>query len=208
MVETSGNRLEMLGSAAAGIAHDINNQLTLILNYIETMDLEGARAAASRCTALTASILSFSRGESLALRSVDVVKFLRDFTRHLRLPGGIPLVVDLPASLPEIQADPVALHRALTNLVSNACEAMNGVGTLRIGASPQTIEVGDSGPGIALTDHRKIFEPFVSTKGSRGTGLGLAIVRDIMRQHGGAVSVKSAPGQGALFTLRFRSMRE
>jgi signal transduction histidine kinase len=198
------NRLEMLGTAAAGIAHDINNQLMLILNYIETTDLEGARAAASRCTALTAGLLSYSRGESLALGALNVVRFLRDFTAQLSLPPGVHLTLDLRPSLPEIRADPVAIHRALTNLVANACDAMNGVGSLRIGASPQTIEVADTGPGIALADQKKIFEPFVSSKGSHGTGLGLAIVREIMRQHGGAVAVRSTPGQGAQFTLRFR----
>ena len=205
MAETSGNRLEMLGSAAAGIAHEINNQLTLILNYIETMDLEGASAAASRCTALTASMLSCSRGESLVLRPVGITTFLRDFAEQLCLPENVQLIVDLPESLPEIRADPVALRRALTCLVSNAFEAMNGAGSLRIAASPRTIEVGDTGPGIALTDHRQIFEPFFTTKVSPGAGLGLAIVREIMLRHGGAVSVKSGPGHGARFTLRFFS---
>jgi signal transduction histidine kinase len=106
MVEISNNRLEMLGSAAAGIAHDINNQLTLILNYIETMDLGGARAAASRCAALTTSMLACSRSESLDLRPVDVVKFLSDFTGQLCLPPGVRLIVDLPESLPEIRPIP------------------------------------------------------------------------------------------------------
>ena len=82
---------------------------------------------------------------------------------------------------------------------------MNGAGSLRIAASPRTIEVGDTGPGIALTDHRQIFEPFFTTKVSPGAGLGLAIVREIMLRHCGAVSVKSGPGQGARFTLRFCS---
>jgi signal transduction histidine kinase len=198
------SRLEMLGSAAAGIAHDINNHLMLILNHIETTDLEAARAAASRCTALTAGLLSWSRGESLVMGALDVAVFLRDFIPQLRLPADVQLIVDVAPSLPSIRADPVALHRALTNLVSNACEAMNGVGSLRIGASRQTIEVGDTGSGIALADQKKIFEPFVSTKRSGATGLGLAIVRDIMRQHGGVVTVESAPGKGAQFTLRFR----
>jgi signal transduction histidine kinase len=199
------NRLEMLGTAAAGIAHDINNQLTLILNYIETTDLEGARKAASRCTELTAGLLSWSRGESLALGALDAVKFLSDFTGQLHLPAGVQLTVDLPRSLPRIHADPAALHRVLTNLVTNACDAMNGVGSLRITGSPQSIEVADTGHGIALADRKRIFELFVSTKGARGTGLGLCIVQEIMRQHGGAVAVDSAPGEGARFTLRFRS---
>ena len=198
------HRLEMLGTAAAGIAHDINNQLTLILNYIETTDLEGARKAASRCTALTAGLLSYSRGEPLILEGLDIAKFLSDFTAHLRLPAGVQLTIDLKPQLPKIQANPTALHRVLTNLVSNACDAMNGPGALTITASPQTIEVSDTGPGIAPADRKRIFDPFVSTKGSKGTGLGLSIVRAIMQQHGGSVVLDSTPGQGAKFTLRFR----
>ncbi|MGD1069955.1 MAG: HAMP domain-containing sensor histidine kinase [Bryobacteraceae bacterium] len=198
------HRLEMLGTAAAGIAHDINNQLTLILNYIETTDLEGARKAASRCTALTAGLLSYSRGEPLILEGLDIAKFLSDFTAHLRLPAGVQLTIDLKPQLPKIQANPTALHRVLTNLVSNACDAMNGPGALSITASPQTIEVSDTGPGIAPADRKRIFDPFVSTKGSKGTGLGLSIVRAIMQQHGGSVVLDSTPGQGAKFTLRFR----
>jgi signal transduction histidine kinase len=91
----------------------------------------------------------------------------------------------------------------LTNLVSNACDAMKNQGALRITASAGTIEVSDSGPGVAPADRKRIFEPFVSTKGSNGTGLGLAIVREIMQQHRGSVVVDSAPGEGAKFTLRF-----
>lgn len=196
-------RLEMLGTAAAGIAHDINNQLTLILNYIETTDLEGARKAASRCTALTAGLLSYSRGEALVLEALDVAKFVSEFVAQLTLPPGVHLATDLKPSLPRIKADPTALHRVLTNLIANACYAMNGHGALCIAVSPQTIEVSDTGPGIAFVDQRRIFQPFVSTKGSNGTGLGLAIVREIMQQHRGSVTVDSAPGKGARFTLRF-----
>ena len=198
------HRLEMLGTAAAGIAHDINNQLTLILNYIEATDLEGARQAADRCTALTAGLLSYSRGESLVLQTLDAAKFLSDFVAQLTLPAGVNLILDLKPGIPPIQADPTALHRVLTNLIGNACDAMNGKGALHIAASPQTIEVTDQGPGIAVADQRKIFDPFVSTKGSKGTGLGLAIVREIMHQQGGRVVLESTPGEGAKFTLHFR----
>lgn len=113
-------------------------------------------------------------------------------------------MLDAPPRLPKISADTLALARALTNLITNACDAMSGSGVLRIVVSARTIEISDSGPGIAPENLRQVFEPFFSTKGSRGTGLGLAIVREIMRQHGGAVGVKSEVGRGAQFQLRFR----
>jgi len=194
----------MLGSAAAGIAHDINNQLTLILNHLESPDLQGAREAAGRCCALTASLLSYCRGESVGMRPVSVAPFLQAFVETLRLPAGVKWTLEMEEPLPDIKGDPGAIDRVLTNLIQNACDAMENRGSLRIRATARTIEIRDSGPGIPAGRLREIFEPFYSTKGAGGTGLGLAIVREIMRQHGGAVTVRSEPGQGAAFTLRFR----
>jgi two-component system cell cycle sensor histidine kinase/response regulator CckA len=198
------SRLENIGSAAAGIAHDLNNHLTLILNHLETTDVAAAREAASRCCALTASLLSYCRGESVALRPVAVADFLHAFTTGLSLPRNIRWTLDLEHPLPDITADPVAISRVLTNLVNNAVDAMTNGGAVHLRASAKTIEVRDDGTGIPADKLRRIFEPFYSTKGPRGTGLGLAIVREIMRQHGGSVTARSEPGQGAAFTLRFR----
>jgi signal transduction histidine kinase len=197
-------RLEMLGSATAGIAHDINNHLTLILNHLELSDLSAAREAAGRCCALTASLLSYCRGESLQLRPVRVADFLRSFAETLRLPRGVRWTLEMEDRLPDIQADPLALARVLTNLIGNACDAMGNEGSIVLLACAGCIEIRDSGPGIPAAQLRQIFQPFYSTKGARGTGLGLAIVREIMRQHGGSATVVSQPGQGATFTLRFR----
>jgi len=192
-------RMEMIGSAAAGVAHDINNQLNLIVNH-----LEGAQRATERCSALTASLLAYCKGDPIEISSTNPAAFLRSFARQLRLPEGIDLDLCLPALLPAIATDPLALTRALTNLTSNACEAMDGKGTLRITASPRAIEVSDTGRGIAMELAKQIFEPFFTTKGAQGTGLGPSIVRELMRQQGGSITVKSEPGRGAQFTLHFR----
>ena len=193
-----------LGSAAAGIAHDLNNQLTLILNYLEVSNLEGARVAAGRCTALTSSLLSWCRGETTKMEPIALGEFLFDFADNVETPDDVPVDLQLPEGLPEIKGDKVALNRILSNLVDNACDAMNGKGLVTISAFDRTIEISDSGPGISPVNMKRIFEPFFSTKGSKGTGLGLSIVREIMRQHGGSVSVRSKPGQGATFCLKFR----
>ena len=197
------SRLETIGSAAAGIAHDINNQLTLIVNHLSFADVQAAQAAVDRCSALTASLLSYCKGEAVEIAPLDPVAFLRHFTAQLRLPNEIAVTLDTPASLPAIMANPLALTRVLTNLISNACAAMNDQGRLRIAAAPGVIEVSDSGPGIPAESRMKIFEPFFSTKGGAGTGLGLLIVRELMRQQGGFVTVLSAAGEGARFTLHF-----
>ncbi|MES1256931.1 MAG: HAMP domain-containing sensor histidine kinase [Acidobacteriota bacterium] len=201
-------RLESVGAAAAGIAHDMNNQLTLILNHLETPDIEAARAAADRCSALTASLLSWCRGEPLRLSGIEPVAWLAEFAGSLTLPESVALELELPGSLPSVKAEPVALARILTNLVRNALDAMGGSGVLRIRAAKGLIQVEDSGPGIPLADRERVFEPFFSTKGNLGTGLGLAIVRDLMRQQGGSITLCSPPGHGACFQLRFRLQDE
>jgi signal transduction histidine kinase len=195
----NSDRLELIGSAAAGIAHDINNQLSLIVNH-----LDGAQRAAERCSALTASLLAYCKGNPIEVSSTNPAAFLRNFVTQLRLPEGIDLHLNAPALLPAITADPLALNRSLTNLISNACDAMDGRGTLRITASPRMIEVSDSGPGIPVDCLKQIFEPFFTTKGAHGTGLGLSIVRELMRQQGGSVTVHSEPGRGSRFILHFR----
>lgn len=199
------SRLEIIGSAAAGIAHDINNQLTIIVNHLSSADVNSAKAAVARCSALTSSLLSYCRGEPLSLEAIDPALLLRRFSSQLRLPEGIDLVLNVPDALPAIEANSFALKRALTNLISNACAAMEDHGILRISATPGEIEVSDSGPGIPAENKKEIFAPFFTTKGSKGTGLGLPIVRELMRQQGGSVCVHSELGHGAQFTLRFRT---
>jgi two-component system NtrC family sensor kinase len=200
----NSDRLEMIGSAAAGIAHDMNNQLHLIVNYLALHDIPAAQHATERCSALTASLLAYCKGNPVEMSSINPAAFLRNFVTQLRLPEGIDLRLNVPTLLPAIRADALALHRALTNLILNACDAMDGRGTLRITASPRAIEVSDSGPGIPAALAKRIFDPFFTTKGAQGMGLGLSIVRDLMRQQGGSVSAHSEPGRGARFTLHFR----
>jgi signal transduction histidine kinase len=200
-------RLETINSAAAGIAHDINNQLMLIVNHLSRANVAGVQAAVDRCSALTATLMSYSRGEVLDLVATDPESFLHTFAAQLNVPDTIEFLLNVPANLPSFMANPLALTRVLTNLVSNARAAMDDRGTIRITATPGAIEVSDSGPGIPDDLRLKIFEPFFTTKGSAGTGLGLAIVRELMRQQGGSVTVLSEPGQGAHFALRFRKLQ-
>jgi len=204
-------RLEAIGLAAAGIAHDINNQLTLILNHLPApdrspTDMETVKAAAERCSSLTASLLSWCRGETLVMAALDVAEFLEDYRQRLNLPSSVVFTLELPVGLPRIAADRLSLQRVLDNLVSNACAAMKDCGHLCISASPGVIQVSDSGPGVPPSMQRRIFNPFVTSGVNQGTGLGLAIVREIMRQYGGSASIQPDQTSGATFLLRFREL--
>src|ERR1700685_245037 len=94
------NRMEMIGSAAAGIAHDINNQLHLIVNHLALRDLGGAQRATERCSALTASLLAYCHDDPIEVSSTSPAVFLGKFVTELRLPSGIDLRLNLPALLP------------------------------------------------------------------------------------------------------------
>ncbi len=196
-------RLENIGNAAAGIAHDLNNHLTLILNHLAFDQLDEARAATNRCCALTKSLLAYSSGRKINRAPVDLSRLLRNIFYFHPIPAGIHVTLSAPENLPRVSADADAIERVLINLVSNAFHAVNNEGNVSIRVSRYLIEVEDDGPGIAPENLARIFEPFFSTKGEKGTGLGLAIVRDIMREHGGTVTVDSEPGRGTVFQLKF-----
>jgi two-component system, NtrC family, nitrogen regulation sensor histidine kinase NtrY len=103
-----------------------------------------------------------------------------------------------------IAADPDLLHRALSNLILNAIDAMPGGGTLRLKANVREdsarIEVCDTGKGLAPQECANLFTPYYTTK-SQGTGLGLAIVQSVVSDHGGRISVASEVGRGTTFIV-------
>jgi signal transduction histidine kinase len=117
------------------------------------------------------------------------------------------LKIDTPLDMDNVLIDPVGIHRALWNVISNgldACmEADDGIVRVSLGQyeANQFIRVEDRGVGIDPANIAKIFAPFVSDKGGRGTGLGLAVSRKILREHGGDLTVSSVIGEGSTFEL-------
>ena len=117
--------------------------------------------------------------------------------------------VNIPAGLPEVQGDPDRLGQALGNLVSNAIRYTPGGGKVQVSAVQQQdcveICVEDSGPGIALDEQKRIFQPFYRGKAARrfsdGMGLGLPIARDLVEAHGGALRLESTPCKGSRFLI-------
>ena len=125
---------------------------------------------------------------------------IRDATAS---PNGAAVAVQVADGL-AVRADAVQLRRALLNLARNAVTAARGTGHVQIVAVPRSdrvrIEVRDDGPGVAAELREKIFTAFFTTR-EKGTGLGLAFVREMVREHGGEVTLEDAPGGGSVFSF-------
>ncbi len=223
--QQQSHRLEAVGRLAGGIAHDFNNLLTGILSYSDLIlqelrpgdpiraDVEQIRDAGHRAAGLTRQLLAFSRRQLLRPRVVSLNTTVQELEPMLqRLLGTeVTLESQLQADLGTILVDPAQVEQALVNLILNARDALPGGGQVRIvtanaeldGEPYVSISVSDTGIGIDEATQGRIFEPFFSTKQGGGRGLGLSTVYGIAEQAGGRVTVQSAPGQGAIFTLYF-----
>jgi two-component system, NtrC family, nitrogen regulation sensor histidine kinase NtrY len=152
----------------------------------------------------------FSKMPQPELREISVNEVVRDiaqlFRAQLEGQGRASIVckLELEHNLGAIRADPELLHRALSNLVLNAMDAMPNGGTLtlrtRSSARGVAIEVADTGSGLTPEERERIFTPYYTSK-QHGTGLGLAIVQSIVSDHGGRIRVQSEPGRGATFVI-------
>jgi two-component system cell cycle sensor histidine kinase/response regulator CckA len=188
-------------------------------------EIEVIRKAGERASALTRQLLSFSRPQVVAARAVDLDELVAGLEPLLRrlVDDDVTLAVERSAGPAPVLADPGQLEQVIVNLVVNARDAMPCGGTLSIETAEAALDdarvaalhgvptgryvvltVDDSGHGMDAATRARIFEPFFTTKErGKGTGLGLATVYGIVTQSGGHVSVDSAPGAGATFTLHF-----
>ena len=123
-------------------------------------------------------------------------------------PQAIDCQMQLDQHLAPVGADPELLHRALSNLVLNAMDAMPNGGTLTLRTREENgkvaIAVSDTGSGLTLEECERIFTPYYTSK-QHGTGLGLAIVQSVVSDHGGRISVQSEPGKGTSFVIELPS---
>lgn len=228
------SRMESLGTFAGGIAHDLNNVLTPILmstQMLRSMEQDPSRrelldtmeAAAHRGADMIRQVLSFARGVDGRRERVAVEQLLEEIRRFAgeMLPAEIRLEIEVEDELPDVLGDSTQLLQVLSNLVTNARDAMPRGGRLDLSASllhladrlsaesyrvPPgeylLIDVVDSGVGMPAHVVEKIFEPFYTTKSvGKGTGLGLASSLAIVRSHGGALRVYSELGRGTRFSM-------
>ena len=159
---------------------------------------------------IIARFSEFSKMPQPELRPVQLNEVMRGvvqlFQAQLQAPGRarINCEMQLDPKLKPVPADAELLHRAISNLVLNAMDAMPQGGTLTLRTRPQggnvLIEVADTGAGMTAEERERIFSPYYTSK-TQGTGLGLAIVQSVVSDHGGRVWVQSEPGQGTTFVI-------
>jgi len=228
-------KMEAIGTLAGGIAHDFNNILGAILGYGELAHqhsaegsplrryLDNVMHAAERAQTLIERILGFSRS-GLGDRAPVNVQFVIEETLELleaSLPAGIRLESRIEAGNSAVIGDATYLHQVAMNLCTNAIQAMERGGVLRVILEcaevnePRTLSrgslapgryvrliVSDTGAGIPTAALDRIFDPFFTTKGvGQGTGLGLSLVHGIVSDLGGAIDVTSKTGEGASFEI-------
>ena len=216
-------KMAALGSLLAGIAHELNNPLAIVVTQAVLLREIGAdadtlrraakiEAAADRCAKTVKSFLAIARQRPISLAPVnlgEVVRSALDLTAYGLRSSGIALSLDLPANLPEVTGDADQLAQLAMNLVVNATQALErneGRRELRIGgaATHDSVQVtfADNGPGIPDTIKSRIYDPFFTTKpvGS-GTGIGLSLCQSIVSQHEGSLTLHDTPGGGATFVL-------
>lgn len=218
-------RLAVVGEMASVVGHELRNPLGVVSNTLYLLHHSlGQNVVADQEK-------QFEMAEREIAKASAIIHHLREYVRPeepLIAPPQLPVIapVDLRAVVAEVLevapvsegikvtqdvapitllADRGQLAQVLTNLITNACDAMGERGSLRIVASAKgravVVEVEDDGPGIEKSSADRIFEPFYTTK-LHGTGLGLAIVRRLVEAHGGSVRVESDPSRGTRFLVR------
>jgi signal transduction histidine kinase len=216
-------RLASVGRLAAGLAHEINNPLEGMNNYLTLLedDIRSERSESAlqfvakvregvrRAAGVTRRALTFAEPGQKPTSRVEVRRVIRDtveFVKGSSLFRGIDLTLKPGGEGLLVKGNPVTLSQAFLNLVLNAAEIQEGKGSveieIRADADGDSVSVtfADEGPGIPEERLDRIFEPFFSGRGS--TGLGLSICETIIEQHGGEIAAANRPSGGAVFTVR------
>jgi two-component system, NtrC family, sensor kinase len=223
-------RLASVGELAAGIAHEINNPIAIMVeeagwigDLLQEEDLKETenvtefrralnqiRVQGQRCKEITHKLLSFARRTDPRVREVDLNELVEEVVgvseQRSRF-GNVKISLHLDPALPAVSVSPSEMQQVLLNLINNAIDAIGPGGgdveiTTRVEKENVVVDVKDNGEGIPKAIQARIFDPFFTTKPvGKGTGLGLSICYGIVKKLGGEITVNSAVGVGTTFHI-------
>ena len=228
VIETG--KLATVGELAAGIAHEINNPVAIMVEEAGWMEdlledeevkenleefqraLKQINTQGKRCKEITHKLLSFARKTDSRIQVVlmnDLIKDAIGLAEQSAKYSKITIHTHLEENIPFIQASQTEIQQVFLNLINNAVDAMDNKGggtiniTSRLDEDAIVVDFADNGPGIHRNNLARIFDPFFTTKPvGKGTGLGLSICYGIIKKMGGEIQVKSVVDEGTTFSIR------
>ncbi|MBL6972580.1 MAG: two-component sensor histidine kinase, partial [Desulfobacterales bacterium] len=235
VIETG--KLASIGELAAGIAHEINNPVAIMVEeagwiqdlleeeeFKEGKNLEEFNRAlkqintqGKRCKEITHKLLSFARKTDSRVQVVQINDLIDEavgISEQRAKYGNVVIKTNLEKSLPCIQASQSEMQQVFLNLINNALDAMDNRGgimdiTSRLEGSNIILDFADNGPGIPRSNLARIFDPFFTTKPvGKGTGLGLSICYGIIKKMGGEIDIRSVIDMGTTFSIRIPIPKE